>query len=216
MPVARPGGLSLQPRASGGAAETGGPPADAEGSAGQADAPADATQTGAAPPETSAGATGTEGQVTDETPAEPPRRRKEQAPRTWQINQRPVVGSEQAWGPPNGQPPAIVEISEPAPDPHQPPPTGIPRIGIGAVLGPVGLAVFGAGIAVATMDRYRDERRAAVPLIGLGLVTAAIGWGLFAHGILRRKAYMRWQAQRAAVLPAFGPRGGGVSLVLRF
>lgn len=133
-------------------------------------------------------------------------------PRTWQIYQRPLPGAEHSWGPPNGQMPAVVEVSEGQLDPNQPPPNGLPRIIVGAALGVVGLGVFGLGIAARTTDVLGEDRRAAVPLLGAGLVTAAVGWGLFAHGILRRKAFLRWQSGQATIAPTLG----GATLLLRF
>ena len=139
---------------------------------------------------------------------EPPASRSR--PRTWQIYQRPLPGAEHSWGPPNGQMPAVVEVSETPVDPNQTPPNGTPRIIIGAVVGTLGLVVLGLGIAARTTDVFGEDRRAGVPLIGGGLVTTAIGWGLFTHGILRRRAFLRWQAGRATVAI------GGAGLQLRF
>lgn len=145
----------------------------------------------------------------DEAPVGAPARER---PRTWQIYQRPLPGAEHSWGPPNGQMPAVVEVSEGQLDPNQPPPNGLPRIIVGAALGVVGLGVFGLGIAARTTDVLGEDRRAAVPLLGAGLVTAAVGWGLFAHGILRRKAFLRWQSGQATIAPTLG----GATLLLRF
>lgn len=141
--------------------------------------------------------------------AEPPANNRSK-PRTWQIYQRPLPGAEHSWGPPNGQMPAVVEVSETPVDPNQPPPNGTPRIIIGAVVGTLGLVVLGLGIAARTTDVFGEDRRAGVPLIGGGLVTTAIGWGLFTHGILRRRAFLRWQAGRATVAV------GATGLQLRF
>ncbi|WAS94127.1 hypothetical protein [Nannocystis punicea] len=143
-----------------------------------------------------------------EAPAEPGRSR----PRTWQIYQRPLPGAEHSWGPPNGQMPAVVEVSEAPIDPNRTPPNGTPRMIIGAAMGTIGLVVFGLGIAARTTDVFGEDRRAGVPLIGGGLVVAAIGWGLFTHGVLRRKAFLRWQEGRATVAPTIG----GAMLQLRF
>ncbi|WP_434421083.1 hypothetical protein [Nannocystis pusilla] len=143
-----------------------------------------------------------------ETPPEPGRSR----PRTWQIYQRPLPGAEHSWGPPNGQMPAVVEVSEAPIDPNKTPPNGTPRMIIGAAIGTLGLVVFGLGIAARTTDVFGEDRRAGVPLIGGGLVAAAIGWGLFTHGVLRRKAFLRWKEGRATVAPTIG----GATLLLRF
>ncbi|MDC0722571.1 hypothetical protein [Nannocystis bainbridge] len=155
------------------------------------------------PPTTAPG-----GSVAVEAPREPGRTK----PRTWQIYQRPLPGAEHSWGPPNGQMPTFVEVSEAPIDPDRVPPNGTPRMIVGAALGTIGLVVFGLGIAARTTDVFGEERRAGVPLIGGGLVATAIGWGLFTHGVLRRKAFLRWQEGRAKVAPTIG----GATLLLRF
>src|SRR5690606_29942 len=142
-------------------------------------------------------------------PEPEPRRAR---PRTWKIYQQPLPGAEHSWGPPNGQMAPIAEYSEAPIDPHRVPPTGTPRIIIGAALGVLGLGVLGLGIAAQTSNRLGEARRPGVPLIGAGLVSAAVGWGLFTHGILRRRAYLRWKGGEATVAPTIG----GALLHLRF
>lgn len=168
----------------------------------------------AAPPESAEApaTTAPGGSVAVETPPQLEPGRSRPRPRTWQIYQRPLPGAEHSWGPPNGQMPEVVEVSEAPIDPDKTPPNGTPRMIIGAAIGTLGLVVFGLGIAARTTDVFGEDRRAGVPLIGGGLVATAIGWGLFTHGVLRRKAFLRWKEGRATVAPTIG----GATLLLRF
>lgn len=201
-PATSSGAASAATKTAESAATTTAAPTEAGASGTVAPAPAAPAAAAPAAPVTAPGSA-----VAVETqPQEPSRSR----PRTWQIYQRPLPGAEHSWGPPNGQMPAVVEVSETPVDPNQAPPNGTPRIIVGAIVGTLGLVVLGLGIAARTSDVFGEDRRAGVPLIGGGLVTAAVGWGLFTHGILRRRAFLRWQAGRTQVAL------GGAGLQLRF
>jgi hypothetical protein len=100
---------------------------------------------------------------------------------------------------------------------------GVVALGVGAVLG--GLAASDAGelkeacpaqaCSGADMERvYGARTKATVSTVGIGVGAAALGAGVVLFLLSRSPS--KEAAQKAAIVPSFGPNGGGASIVGTF